>query len=73
MRDVILHAFNWTYAEVASQAKDISKIGYGAVLLPPPLYSNQNSSSWWQRYQPVSYSVGRSRSGDSAAFVSMVT
>jgi len=66
MRDVILHAFNWTYAELASRAQDISKIGYGAVLLPPPLYSDQNSSSWWQRYQPKDYRVIRSFLGGKA-------
>ncbi|MBI5741992.1 MAG: hypothetical protein HZA16_14905 [Nitrospirae bacterium] len=40
MRDVILHAFNWRYAEVADQARAIAECGYGAVLLPPPLYSD---------------------------------
>jgi alpha-amylase len=66
MRDVILHAFNWTYAEVAAMAQDISKIGYGAVLLPPPLYSDRDSSSWWQRYQPKDYRVIRSFLGGKA-------
>ena len=66
MRDVILHAFNWTYAEVASRAQEISRLGYGAVLLPPPLYSEREGSSWWQRYQPKDYRVIRSYLGGKA-------
>lgn len=60
MRDVILHAFNWPYADVAAQARAIAENGYGAVLLAPPLYSDQNGADWWQRYQPKDYRVVRS-------------
>lgn len=60
MRDVILHAFNWRYADIVEQAQDIAKHGYGAVLFPPPLYSDESSLYWWQRYQPKDYRVVRS-------------
>jgi alpha-amylase len=60
MRDVILHAFNWPLAEIADQAGKIAACGYGAVLFPPPLYSNPNESGWWQRYQPKDYRIIRS-------------
>ncbi|MCM2359460.1 MAG: alpha-amylase family glycosyl hydrolase, partial [Geobacteraceae bacterium] len=60
MRDVILHAFNWPYAEVAARARAIAEIGYGAVLFAPPLYSDQYGADWWQRYQPKDYRVVRS-------------
>ena len=60
MRDVILHAFNWLYTDVANRARAIAEHGYGAVLLPPPLYSDQNNPDWWQRYQPKDYRVVRS-------------
>jgi len=60
MHDVILHAFNWGYSEVADQARAIADSGYGAVLLPPPLYSDQSGSDWWQRYQPKDYRIIRS-------------
>ncbi|MHC1698670.1 MAG: alpha-amylase family glycosyl hydrolase [Geobacteraceae bacterium] len=66
MRDVILHAFNWTYTEVTSRAQDISRLGYGAVLLPPPLYSERDGSCWWQRYQPKDYRIIRSHLGGKA-------
>lgn len=60
MRDVILHAFNWRYNDIADRAQEIAGYGYGAVLLPPPLYSNQYGTDWWQRYQPKDYRVIRS-------------
>lgn len=64
MRDVILHAFNWPFVKVADNARSIAEIGYGAILLPPPLYSDQNGSDWWQRYQPKDYRIVRSFLGD---------
>lgn len=66
MRDVILHAFNWPYSAVATQARAIAESGYGAVLLPPPLYSDPYGADWWQRYQPKDYRVVRSFLGDKA-------
>jgi glycosidase len=63
MRDVILHAFNWPLAKVADNAAAIAANGFGAVLLPPPLYSDQNGPDWWQRYQPKDYRVIRSYLG----------
>jgi alpha-amylase len=60
MRDAILHAFNWRYSDIASRAPAIADAGYGAVLLAPPLYSDDKGSAWWQRYQPKDYRVLRS-------------
>ena len=39
---------------------------------PPQEHAVVAGAPWWQRYQPVSYSVERSRSGTRAEFVSMV-
>jgi len=63
MADVILHAFDWKFAEVAAKAPRIAALGYGAVLLSPPLYSDENGPQWWQRYQPKDYRVIRSYLG----------
>jgi alpha-amylase len=60
MRDVILHAFNWRFSDIAPRARAIADAGYGAVLVAPPLYSDENGSAWWQRYQPKDYRVVRS-------------
>lgn len=66
MRDVILHAFDWHYRDIAARAGEIAALGYGAVLIPPPLYSDPAGSSWWQRYQPKDYRVLRSHLGGKA-------
>lgn len=44
MNDVILHAFDWYYADIANNAEKIAGLGYGAVLTPPPLYSRNDES-----------------------------
>ena len=57
MRDVIFHAFNWQYRELINAVPSIGDAGYGAILIPPPLYSNPEGDQWWQRYQPKDYRV----------------
>jgi alpha-amylase len=63
MGDVILHAFDWKYREIAVNAAAIAGAGYGAVLIAPPLYSDPEGPEWWQRYQPRDYRVIRSHLG----------
>lgn len=48
--DTILHAFNWKYSDITSQAQNIAKSGYKKVLVSPPLKSS--GKEWWARYQP---------------------
>ncbi len=50
MRNVTLHAFNWRYTDIIDNLDSIREAGYGAVLIPPPLYSDPNGDQWWQRY-----------------------
>jgi alpha-amylase len=71
MNDVILHAFDWHYADIADNAQKIAGFGYGAVLIPPPLYSRDDDSGkdWWQRYQPKDYRILRSYLGNKAELV----
>lgn len=64
MNDVILHAFNWSYNQITAAASEIGRLGYGAVLFPPPLYSDEHGPEWWQRYQPRDYRVIRSALGN---------
>jgi len=64
MSDVILHAFDWHYGDIEKNAPKIAQCGYGAVLIPPPLYSDENCKEWWQRYQPKDYRVLRSALGN---------
>jgi alpha-amylase len=53
--EVILHAFNWRFAEVTSRAPEIARLGYRAVLVSPPQRSE--GTPWYQRYQPQDYRV----------------
>ncbi len=57
MNDVIFHAFNWNYQDLIGQVQRISDLGYGAILIPPSLYSDVKGDQWWQRYQPKDYRV----------------
>lgn len=57
MRTVILHTFNWHYTDIINNLNTIHTAGYGAILIPPPLYSDPNGDQWWQRYQPKDYRV----------------
>ncbi len=73
MADVILHAFNWSYTEIEKNAEKIANLGYGAVLFPPPLYSDETVKEWWQRYQPKDYRVLRSALGRRSELVAALT
>jgi alpha-amylase len=57
MRNVTLHAFNWQYTDILDKLDSIRKAGYGAILIPPPIYSEPKGDQWWQRYQPKDYRV----------------
>jgi len=72
MNDVILHAFDWHYTDISSNAGRIAGLGYGAVLIPPPLYSDVSGTEWWQRYQPKDYRIIRSFLGNKDALEKMI-
>ena len=72
--DVAVHLFDWKWTSIASECETVlGPAGYAAVQVSPPNeHSITPSHDWSERYQPVSYSVERSRSGTGAEFVSMV-
>jgi alpha-amylase len=74
MKDVILHAFDWQYADITRCAQKIAELGYGAVLIPPPLYSRSDAggNAWWQRYQPKDYRVLRSFLGNKSELEALI-
>lgn len=69
--DVVLHAFNWRYADVQARAAEIKTAGYKAVLVAPAYKSE--GPAWWARYQPQDYRLVHHPLGDTAAFRSMVS
>lgn len=68
--DVILHAFNWKYDDVASKASQIADLGYKKVLVSPAYKST--GDQWWARYQPQDYRVIDNPLGDTNDFTAMV-
>ncbi len=73
--DVFVHLFEWRWLDIASECENVlGPAGVYAVQISPPQeHSVQASGTWSQRYQPVSYTVARSRSGTGAEFQQMVT
>jgi alpha-amylase len=72
--DVFVHLFEWKWTDVANECEQVlGPAGFKAVQVSPPEeHSITPTHDWSERYQPVSYSIARSRSGDSAQFVDMV-
>jgi alpha-amylase len=72
--DVFVHLFEWKWTDIASECEAVlAPHGYRAVQVSPPQeHIVLSGHPWWTRYQPVSYSIDRSRSGTRAEFVSMV-
>lgn len=71
--DVILHAFDWSYADIARKASDISAAGYKAVLMTPPLKSPKTGRcEWWLRYQPQDFRVIDNCDGNRESFTAAI-
>lgn len=68
--DVVLHAFNWAYGDVASRAPQIASAGYSAVLVAPAYKSW--GADWWERYQPLDYRVVDHPLGNRVDFEDMI-
>jgi len=73
--DVFVHLFEWKWTDIAAECEGVlGPHGYRAVQVSPPQeHIVLGSHPWWTRYQPVSYSIDRSRSGTRAEFVEMVS
>ena len=69
-----VHLFEWKWADIAEECESVlGPAGYQAVQVSPPQeHLVLAAAPWWQRYQPVSYSLGHSRSGTAAGFTDMV-
>lgn len=71
--DVILHAFDWSYADIAQKADAIAAAGYKAVLVTPPLKSPKSAGcEWWLRYQPQDLRVIDHCDGNKQSFVAAI-
>jgi alpha-amylase len=78
-RTAFVQLFEWKWTDVARECESyLGPRGFAAVQISPPNEHNWITSGdgapypWWMRYQPVSYSLDRSRSGTRAEFIDMV-
>ena len=73
--DVAVHLFDWKWPDIARECDIVlGPAGVAAVQVSPPQeHSITPSKDWSERYQPVSYSIDKSRSGTGAQFADMVT
>ncbi len=72
--DVLVHLFDWKWNDIATECETVlGPAGFKAVQVSPPQeHSIVPSHDWSERYQPVSYSVERSRSGTGPEFRTMI-
>ncbi len=72
--DVFVHLFEWKWTDIATECENVlGPAGVAAVQISPPEeHSITPNHDWSERYQPVSYSIARSRSGTGAEFAGMV-
>lgn len=73
--DTFVHLFEWRWPDIAAECEGVlGPAGYKAVQVSPPQEHLLSAGrEWWQRYQPASYTLARSRSGSEAEFRDMVT
>jgi len=73
--DVVVHLFEWRWTDIATECENfLGRAGFKAVQISPPEeHSITPTYDWSERYQPVSYSIAKSRSGTDAEFEDMVT
>jgi alpha-amylase len=74
--DAFVHLFEWKWTDVAAECETVlGPAGYTAVQVSPPQEHSLEPPTypWSERYQPVSYSIARSRSGTGSEFAGMVS
>ncbi len=70
-----MHLFEWKWTDIAAECENVlAPAGFKAVQVSPPQEHSLEPPNypWSERYQPVSYSIARSRSGTGAEFATMV-
>ena len=73
--DVSVHLFEWKWTDIAAECENVlGPAGVRAVQISPPQEHSLEPPNypWSERYQPVSYSVARSRSGTGAELADMI-
>ncbi|HEX8111402.1 MAG TPA: carbohydrate-binding module family 20 domain-containing protein, partial [Kofleriaceae bacterium] len=79
-RTAFVQLFEWKWTDIARECETyLGPKGFAAVQISPPNEHNWIPTGdgapfpWWMRYEPVSYSLDASRSGNRAQFIDMVS
>ncbi|BBM01747.1 alpha amylase C-terminal domain-containing protein [Microbulbifer sp. GL-2] len=68
-----VHLFEWSWNDIASECENfLGPKGFDAVQISPP-NEHISHSTWWARYQPVTYTNLTSRSGTEQELQSMIS
>lgn len=72
-KTVLVHLFEWQWEDIAQECETVlGPYGFAGVQVSPP---NEHrivpGRPWWERYQPVSYTL-ESRSGNQIQFMNMI-
>src|SRR5262249_10243849 len=73
--DVFVHLFEWKWTDIANECETVlGPAGFTAVQISPPQEHSLTAPlyDWRGGYQPVSYSIAKSRSGTDVEFTDMV-
>jgi alpha-amylase len=69
--NVIVQLFNWRFNDIAGEVENLHKFGYGQIHVSPPEKSVDKQHTWWERYQPLDYTVIDGPLGSEAEFKAM--
>jgi len=69
-----VHLFEWKWTDIAAECENyLGPAGFtGVQVSPPSEHALIATFPWYERYQTVSYSLAKSRSGTAAEFADMV-
>ncbi|CAH1961406.1 unnamed protein product [Acanthoscelides obtectus] len=67
--------FEWSWGDIANECEQfLGPKGFAGVQISPPSENIviEDGRPWWERYQPISYSLN-TRSGDEGALKDMIS
>jgi alpha-amylase len=70
-RNVIVQLFNWKFSNITTEMPKLKKLGYSHIHVSPPEKSVDKAHGWWERYQPVDFTVIDGPLGNDSQFKEM--
>jgi alpha-amylase len=70
-RNVVVQLFNWKFSDITSEMSTLKQLGYSHIHVSPPEKSIDKAHGWWERYQPVDFTMIEGPLGNEAQFAVM--